>query len=515
VSGPVTFSIAAGYTETAPTGGYTITATGTSANTIQFIASGGATITAYTGGTGTPGSATNQDFVFRLIGSDYITFDGLTILEDPSNTGNALMEAGFAFLKASATDGCQYNTIQNCFIKLSYQNNASGSGPSLEGSKGIFYTNATDNALTTNLTITNASGSNSFNSIISNTIANTNYGIVLVGYADASPYANADYNNTIQSNVIYNFGGATGASNPAAGIRTQNQYNITIANNILVNNNPLDPGAYHASTLRGIFLQGANNANVTVTSNTLSVISGGTSSSLRIIENASGGSGTNNLVNISNNYISNSGYTSAGTSGDFYGIYNNAVSTFSISVNNNTITNCSSSASGSFNFIYISGTSTNSLALNTINNNAITNNSLTTTGSVYFIYNSNSTPNSIAIGNAVTNFTKTGSGGTVRGYYNLGNPTGGTALLQNNFFDQINLTGNTDFYGIHHWTTSSNTLTVKSNTITNIIGGSGTTYGIRSYFMNDCSDNLIDNITASGTVEVLDILGTYSFPCNA
>lgn len=515
VSGPVTFSIAAGYTETAPIGGYTITATGTSANTIQFIASGGATITAYTGGTGTPSSATTQDFVFRLIGSDYITFNGLTILENPSNSGNALMEAGFAFLKASATDGCQYNTIQNCFIKLSYQNNASGSGPSLEGSKGIFYTNATNTALTTNLTITNASGSNSFNSIISNTIANTNYGIALVGYADASPYANADYNNTIQSNVIYNFGGATGATNPAAGIRTQNQYNITIANNILVNNNPLDPGAYHTNTLRGIYLQGANNANVTVTSNTLSVISGATTSQLSIIENASGGSGTNNLVNISNNYISNSGYTPAGTSGTFYGIYNNAVSTFSISVNNNTITNCSSSASGSFNFIYISGTSSNASALNTINNNAITNNSLTTTGSVYFIYNSNSTPNSIAIGNAVTNFTKTGSGGTVYGYYNFGSPTGGTALLQNNLFNQINLTGTSTFYGLNHFTASSQTLTVKSNTITNITGGSGTTYVIRNYYMNDCSNNLINNITAFGSVEVLDILGAYSFPCNA
>ncbi|GIV26727.1 MAG: hypothetical protein KatS3mg027_0541 [Bacteroidia bacterium] len=497
ISGPVIFNLAPGYTETAPAGGYTITATGTAANTIKFQATGGATITAYTGGTGTPGSGTNQDFVFRLIGSDYITFDGLTILENPSNTGNALMEAGICFLKGSATDGCQHNTVQNCYIRLSYQNNASGSGPSLEGSKGIQFLNATGGPLITSLTITSPSGAHSFNAITSNTITNVNYGIVLVGYADTSPFANVDMTNVINNNQIFNFGGATGAANPAAGIRTQNQYGLAISNNLLVNNNPLDPGAYHVTTLRGIYMQGGNNANVSVINNTLSVISGATTTQLSIIENASGGSGTSNLVNISNNSLQYCGYT-AGTSGTFYGIYNTA-SAYSLAINNNSIQNFTTSATGGMNFIYNSG-SGNYVEYK---NNTISNHTLSTTGTVYFMHNSNGTPNSLIQNNTISTISKTGSGGTVYGYYNLGSPTGGTVTLSGNVFSGINLTGGATFYGINHATSNTQTVSISSNTISSINGGTGTTYGIYYSFGSPSgliSQNVINGINAGGTV---------------
>lgn len=498
VNGPVVFNIGPGYTETAPAGGYTITATGTAANTIKFQATGGATITAYTGGTGTPGSGTNQDFIFRLVGSDYITFDGLTLLENPSNTGNALMEAGICFLKASATDGCQYNTIQNCFIKLSYENNASGSGPSLEGSKGIQFINAANGALTTAVTITSPSGSNSYNAITSCTIANTNYGIVLVGYSDVSPYANADYNNLVNNNFIYNFGGASGATNPAAGVRTQSQYSLTISNNLFNNNNPMDPGIYHPSTLRGIFTQNATNASVSILSNTLSVISGGTTSQLSVIENSSGASGTNNVVNISDNLLQYCGYTNSGTSGALYGIYNSAGAS-TVTISNNSIQSFTSSVSGNVYFIYNSGVS----SLVQYISNSITNHTINTTSTMYFMHNSNSTPNSLIQNNTISTITKAGAGGTVYGYYNFGSPSGGTVTLTGNLFNSITLTGATTFYGIYHATSSTQTVSILSNTVTNVNGGSSTTYGIYYSFGSPSgiiAQNLVTGITAAGTI---------------
>src|SRR4051812_39210370 len=82
VNGAVTILINAGYTETAPAGGYSLTATGSFTSPITFQKNGPGSnplITAYTG-SNTPGSAT-QDGVFRLIGCDYITFDGISIVD--------------------------------------------------------------------------------------------------------------------------------------------------------------------------------------------------------------------------------------------------------------------------------------------------------------------------------------------------------------------------------------------------------------------------------------------------
>lgn len=149
ISGPVTINISAGYTETVTTvGGIRLTATGTSANPIVFQKSGvGANpklIAGYTG-TATPASST-QDGIFTIVGGDYITIDGID-LQDNNTSNPATMEYGYGFLKQSATNGCQNNIIKNCVITLNNINNALGSGPSLEGSKGIAFYNATPTAI--------------------------------------------------------------------------------------------------------------------------------------------------------------------------------------------------------------------------------------------------------------------------------------------------------------------------------------------------------------------------------
>ncbi|WP_448520924.1 hypothetical protein [Schleiferia thermophila] len=226
-TGGVTFNVAAGHTETILST-IVLTATGTAANPIVFQKSGvGANpqITAYTG-TSTPGSA-SPDGIWALSGSDYVTIDGIDLL-DPNTSNPATMEFGFALFKASAADGCQNVTIKNCTITLNRVNNASGSGPMVEGSVGILVINSTRTAATTALTPSAASGSNSNNKFYGNTIQNCNYGIALSGFAATAgvgPNPNpltflGDLNNDIggtsasTGNTILNYGG-----NPVRPIR--------------------------------------------------------------------------------------------------------------------------------------------------------------------------------------------------------------------------------------------------------------------------------------------------------
>jgi hypothetical protein len=121
-TGGVTFDIPAGFVEPALTTTLKLTATGTAANQIIFQKSGAGAnplITAYTGGTGTPGTAI-QDGIWRLEGCDYVTIDGIDLIENAANTTNpSAMEYGFALYKASNSNGSQYNTIKNCTITLS------------------------------------------------------------------------------------------------------------------------------------------------------------------------------------------------------------------------------------------------------------------------------------------------------------------------------------------------------------------------------------------------------------
>ena len=109
-TGGVTFNVTAGYTEsiTAP---ITVTATGTAGNTITFQRSGGGAnplVTRTDAGTLTTSTLGGAgDAVIRLNGTDYITFSGIDVAA--SNQG---IEYGYYTFKPSATDGCQFVTIQ-------------------------------------------------------------------------------------------------------------------------------------------------------------------------------------------------------------------------------------------------------------------------------------------------------------------------------------------------------------------------------------------------------------------
>jgi len=374
INGSLTVNIAAGYNETAPVGGLFLTTTGTSLNPIIFQKSGiGANpvITAYTGGTATPSSPI-QDGVWRLVGTDYITIDGIDIY-DPNTVNPSTMEYGYAMYKASATDGCQNNVIKNCRVILSNSNNQAGIGPSGNGSCCIIVTNAIPSNAITDLIVTVSAGANSNNKFYSNTVANCNIGILLTGYSDTSPYLNADRNNDVggstmlTGNVIQNFGGATGATVASVGIKTGSQYDINISNNYL--NNNIGTGTNHKSVLWGIYNGPAPGSNIAIENNTVTVKSDATTAYLYGIENASGGPSNTNTISISNNVLTNCSQNLA-TTAWLYGIYNNTSSASVLNINNNALLNNNSASSngGVFRSIYVNG---NFPVEANINNNTI------------------------------------------------------------------------------------------------------------------------------------------------
>ena len=90
-AGGVVFNIAAAYTETV-TATLSVTATGTAGNPIIFRkdpSTPGAKplITAYTGGSATPASAT-QDGIWRFVGTDYLTIDSIDLAGEFSEQWN-------------------------------------------------------------------------------------------------------------------------------------------------------------------------------------------------------------------------------------------------------------------------------------------------------------------------------------------------------------------------------------------------------------------------------------------
>jgi hypothetical protein len=507
-SGGVTFNVAAGHTETvaAP---ISLTATGTLANPITFQKSGAGAnplITAYLG-TATPSSAV-QDGIWNFVGSDYTTIDGIDLL-DPNTTNPGTMEYGFAFFRASATDGCQNNIIRNCVVTLSRVNNDAGAGPSFEGSKAINVVNATVAAQATALTPTSAAGTNSFNKFYGNTLQQCNYGIVLNGHADVSPFTLGDTGNDIggvalsTGNTILNFGGAAAAINPAAAIRINNQWGANISYNTIDNNN--GSGANHPNVLRGIYAQAGTSASVTINNNNLNIKGGGTTHLVYMIENAIGSTAAGNTVNINNNTLTGSYLTA--TSGTLYGIWSSA-SAATVNINNNTVQNIAYSdaalaGSGIIYGIFNSGLAT------TVNTNQNLVNNITRTGTTggttIGVYISSGV-NQNANGNTITNMSidGTGTSSTMYGIQTSGS-TGAVIVANNNLIHSLSClktTGSGTLYGMYNISSPPNE-TYNNNIIRNLThNGTGTMYGLYAFTTSGTrtvANNLIHSLTTGGT----------------
>ncbi|MBS4044655.1 MAG: hypothetical protein KGZ59_12695, partial [Chitinophagaceae bacterium] len=529
MSGPVKFTISAGYSETAPATGLTIgsaslNAVLSSTNTVTITKASG-TVTLNSGvGTATPTSAV-PDGILKLVGADYITIDGLSFV-GTNTTNPASMEYAIGLFKRTAGDGCNFNTIQNCEIILPNVNNATATAPMIEGSVGILVINSTPTAATTSLIPTNAgtlatNGTNSNNKFYNNKITGCNYGIGLSGFAATAgvgpnPVATTflgDLNNDIggnslnTGNLILNFGGIAGATNAAAGIRANQQWGLNVSYNTVNNNDGANSN--HVSTIRGIYTQAGTSANVTINNNNVTIKSGGTTSQLSGIENAIGSTAASNTVSINNNNVV-AEYLSA-TTGTFYPIWNSA-SAATVNMNNNKVANT----------LY-------------------SNSSVTGTGVNYLIYNNGAATNVNIIGDTVLNHTRVGStGGTTIGILVS---SGTNQTVKKNFVSNLSIDGigaTSTMYGIQ---VSATTIVCDSNTVRNIrcikttgtsvlygiynIGGpnnenynfntidsinhfgTGTTYGLYTNTtagVRVVSNNLIRNISTNG----LTVAGTYS-----
>jgi len=465
-AGGVIFDIAAGYTETAPSGGYvlgnaTLNATLSAANTAVFQKSGAGAnpvITAFTGG-----SSTTSDGIFKIQGADYVTINGIDVKENAANSGAAFMEWGYALVNLNAAapfDGCQNITIQNCSVTLDRTNP--------NGAFGIYSAHniATNN---TALTLTAVGDLHSNNKFYSNTISNCNEGFWILGFAAASPYTLYDQNNDVggasaaTGNTVRTMG-VTALFNTFC-IYLNNQNGANASYNTI--DNGFGGGVSSTTQLIGIYLAGATSA-ATANNNNISLLTtGGTSITAAIY-----GANTGNMT-ANNNTVA---FTDAAGSGTHYGIFTASVGTVNIGTNNLTETSTGAITSAIY-FIYNSAAAASA----TINANTISNVNSSTTGTMAGIYNAGAPVTYNVTNNIISNINRTSASGT---HYNMYTGSPATGTFNANTIDGITFStaGSTGtIYGIYD-ISSGVTMNYTNNIIRNFsTPGTGSLIGIREF----------------------------------
>lgn len=528
-TGGATFNVLAGHSEllTAP---IVMTATGTATTPIVFQKSGTGVnpiITAYTG-IKLASSTDSIDVMWAFSGSDFVTINGIDLQESTANTTpTTMMEVGYGFYKASATNGCNNNTIQNCTITLNRDNVTTTPNPSARqnasGSIGIEFVNSLRTLVTIQLTISAVSGASSNNRIYGNIIQNCNFGIHLSGFAAPSPHALADLNNEIggasptTGNTIINFGGGTGAASACGSMLITNQWSFSILNNTINNNTGV--GVNHSGSVRGIWLFNSSaGASANVKHNTMTITSGPSTTAINWclnVEMATTGANGNTLNLDSNSFINcvntnastaaftaiwlNTAATNVNVRGNYiYGFRYSGTGTSqcilsqlacpNLNISGNIIDSTildGAAASGTHHNIGVTSGPTVSLNMN---NNIVTRTILNTAGAgsktLYGLYYTGSTPTNNFIGNTVDSITRNGTtGGTTIGIYQAGGVNGtSTTTVRRNRVSNLSISGAgtaSIMYGIQ---VSTGTIIVDSNEIFNLscvkTTGTSALYGI-------------------------------------
>lgn len=479
-AGGVVFNLIAANPQTAPAGGYVIGGAGSlvlttssAANTITFQGNGNSV----TSSTALTAGALN-DGIFKLIGADWVTISGFTLLEDAANTtttaaSNNMTEWGIALLYVTTTDGAQNNTVSGNTIDLNrtYQNTF-----------GI-YANATHSAtaVTTSATATGAAGGNSGLKIYGNTITDVNIGIVVVG-----PTAAADNNDGVEiggsapnANTITNFG-TTGTFSSYANVSgTVNGILIRNSKNFIVSNNTVasSVGGVTAGTLNGIQVPAFSNAPTgtfsnSINSNSISLQSGVIGGAMNGINVGGTSASTTSTININNNNFHTFGHTVAGTASITF-ITQAGTHQFA-NINNNTFTNITVNTTGSVTFISNSWTNSSATGIKNVNNNSI-----------------------------VTAFSKTGAGGTITLFTDNGSDVAGAINnSNNNNFSNISVTGATTIAGWSNTNGGTPTKSVTGNTFSNWTGGTSAITGLAVSFSGNStvSGNIVSNISSAGAI---------------
>lgn len=477
-SGGVTFNIAANHAETfsSPTAGR-ITATGTVSNKILFQKIGTGANPQITAGTGTG----TLDGIIVLQGVDYITFDGIDVIEKSTNTTNTTrMEWGFALIKKQNTapfDGCQYVVIKNCSISLT---------KSYTSTRGIYAGNHVA-ASTSALTITDISDTNSNCEFYNNTVTNCYQGVSLNGFNASSPYALYDQNNKIgvpTGNNIYDFG--------AAGIY------FIYQNNIAVNNNTLTESTGPNTSIYGIQSDAALGAKVEITGNTVTLKNGSISASnIYAISCKSGSNVTGSEVKINGNTIQNCTYNASIALG-FYGI---SVETApkAVEIKNNNILNNTMPGIGAFTGIQLTSNPIDAV----ISDNIISDNKKTgSSGNIYGIKTASGANLTVSGNTLNNNIIENATGDQETGIYGFYNDASLTNLnIQNNSFSNFTIGGNNTYSfkavtGIYTAGTATNK-TISGNTFNSFSLNIGYVNGIYANYgtLTKIDKNRIYNLT--------------------
>ncbi|HLP65483.1 T9SS sorting signal type C domain-containing protein [Flavobacterium sp.] len=323
ISGSVVFNVAANHLETAPAGSsatvpggivFGVIAGTSATSTVTFQKSGSGANPLVTAGANHFAGGI-MDGIIKIVGTDYITFNGIDVQENPLNTTtavatNTMTEFGYGFFYSTTTNGSQNNQILNCTITLN-----TGS-TNYQNTFGIFSTTATTfrNGITA-ASITNFTGSNSYNKLYGNTINNANFGIVAIGS-----------NSPAAMDLGWDIGGTTAATGN------------TITNFAIGNGTAASAYLKLGSTVQGILVNQIADHNVSY--NSISSTNGTTTTGITLLGIFNGWTGTmvQPLSNTSTCNFNSISITN-GLSENTYGIWSRTGTATSVkSINNNTIT---------------------------------------------------------------------------------------------------------------------------------------------------------------------------------
>jgi hypothetical protein len=326
VDGPVTMNVEAGQTFTS-SGTLLASFTGTATNTITFQKSGAGNNPAisFTGTTAT------NDAGLRLDGSDWITWDGIDLVQGGTSTADWI-EHAIHIRKATGTNGARNNTFRNFSIDL-----GDNTATTL---RGVFMENA--------ILASSPDGASINNTFENITITNVNSaGFWLAGSATAG---NQDVNNQIiNCNITLKSAAAI-----MYGIYLTGQQNFVINNNTVGNYN-----LSSTSTANLIYVTGAAaTTNGVINNNTLENVINASTGIVYGIQIFNGG-----LINIAQNTIRN-----LSTTGTVRGIFLNSSATTENNVHRNRIYNITSLSTGA---TYAAGIQSGA-GVNRIYNNMIT-----------------------------------------------------------------------------------------------------------------------------------------------
>lgn len=507
-AGGVTLNLIPGNPQTTPLGGYTITAQGTSANTI-VISGNNNTIT--TSASLTAGAL--NDGIFKIVGGDYITIQNFVMQENAANTitptaSNNMTEWGVAFIHASPTNGAQHNTILGNTISLN---------KAYANSIAIYLNSQHDaTAVTTYSPVSNTTtGPSSFNLVNGNTISNVNIAVIMNGTASGPIYL--DNQNSITGNTITNFSGQLLASSfvglPANsymfGVLVDYQNNYTISDNNF--QTTLSTGGYDFRCIRAAHLTPAVLINDRIERNSIAYTlqaPAGISAAIY----TTGSPGNNCNLHIMQNTIHNCDITS---DSPMYGVYCSTIGGIT-NIADNIFRNNTVNAEASVYAFYNQGNTSGQINMtgNHIGDatgGAITFANPNSSGSFWGIYNSGGTATTaLAIGG--NDFRGiTGSGyGSVYFIQNSGNCF--TQNISSNTFTNlsINLSGAVYFIANNSTVPANGSVTVNSNSIVGSFAKTSGSGGVYLYWTNNASSpstvtktarfNVFSNITLSGDV---------------